>query len=85
MKKTNAGQLRKWTNIEDFVKQYGDYSLEALKRESKKRRKSLGCLLLDFISNYCDDEFADYCFELAEKHNVQIPDEDELYGYVLNK
>ncbi|MBR0421860.1 MAG: hypothetical protein IJI85_04695 [Clostridia bacterium] len=82
MKKTNAGQLQKWTDIEDFVKQYGDYSLEALKRESKKRRISLNCLLLDFISNYCDDEFADYCFELAEKYNVQIPDEGELFGHV---
>ena len=85
MKKTTAGKVQEWTEIADFVRQYGAFSLEALQRESKKRRKSLGCLLLDFISNYCDDEFADYCFELAEKHNVQIPDEDELYGYVLNK
>lgn len=73
-------KLRKFATSEEFVmKMFGDYNLEALQKECKRRKTTLDCLLWNFILSYCDDEFADYCYELCEKHHIEIPYEDEAF------
>lgn len=65
-------------NREEIAELLTDCDLEALMCECKKRKISIATLLLHFIYDYCDDEFYDYCYELCEKHHIDIPDyEDE--------
>ena len=63
-----------------FTERWGEGVTEAVIRDCKKNRCTYEQFLINFISDYADDEFFDYLSDLCDKYHIEMFSEEELEG-----